>query len=314
MHKDPAAGAVPFPLDEVPLVSRMSPADAAERLREMGEAETAAVLERRSAEGNLTETFRLFGRRELPAYLHTAHTLGFVPARHSGDEVGIHHASDISADEALRGQRLNITLNGLRVADYPGTGQHHVLFDFAAQNQALDGSLEYLHFNQVVRGIEGGSVGVIGYPIFRGLRVGTEGLAFRCGTVNVKNEQDQPLLQFLDGDVFKAGLRLAEMPQPAIAPLSEMVVGLTRMVAKRHRNVAVQDVMMGFDFSDVPGGARLAEGLFFAVQIPERDRLVWDWSDWVYKPSAGRVVKRRDAATLIPYNYLSFGIARHHGS
>lgn len=301
------------PLDEVPVIARMPPTEAAERLREMGDAETAARLEGRAAASNATGTFGLFGRGEPRAYLHTAHTLGFVPAGHARHDVDIQHASEIAADESLRGQRLNITLNGLRVADYPGAGQHQVLFDFAAQNQASDGSLEYLHFNQVARGIEGGSAGVIGYPIFVGLRVGSEGVAFRCATVNVKNENDQPLLEFLDSDVFKAGLRLAETAQPAIAPLTGVVVGLTKMVAKRHRNVPVQDVRIGFDFSDVPGAARLAEGLFFAVQIPERDRLVWDWSDWIYKPSAGRVVRRQDPTALIPYNYLSFGIARHHG-
>ena len=42
-----------------------------------------------------------------------------------------------------------------------------------------------------------------------GLTVGPEGLAFRCYTVNVKNDQDEALLGFLESDTFRAGLRLS---------------------------------------------------------------------------------------------------------
>ena len=33
-----------------------------------------------------------------------------------------------------------------------------------------------------------------------------EGVVFRCLTVNVKNEDDEALLGFLESDIFKAGL------------------------------------------------------------------------------------------------------------
>ena len=48
--------------------------------------------------------------------------------------------------------------------------------------------------------------------------------------------------------MFKAGLKLAATAQPAIRPLSQMALGLTKGIAARHRNVSVQDFYMGLDF------------------------------------------------------------------
>ncbi|MEZ4527525.1 MAG: hypothetical protein R2941_16515, partial [Desulfobacterales bacterium] len=105
---------------------------------------------------------------------------------------------------------------------------------------------------------------------------------FKCYTVNVKNESDEALLKFLDSDVFKTGLKLAKTAQPAIAPLSEMALGLTRSIAERNKNAPVQNFCMGLDFSAIPTQARLAEGSHIAVQIPEALQTMWDWQDWVY--------------------------------
>ena len=102
-------------------------------------------------------------------------------------------------------------------ASYPGGGLHRVLFDFYAQHQ-VPGGAEDLHFNATFRVREGEHAAVVGFPIFIGLNVGTEGVAFRCYTVNVANEEDERLLGFLESDVFKSGLRLATTAQPAIAP------------------------------------------------------------------------------------------------
>jgi hypothetical protein len=74
------------------------------------------------------------------------------------------------------------------VAAYPGGGTHHILFDFHAQNQ-VPGQVEDLHFNAIYRVREGERAGMIGYPIFVGLNVGAQGVAFRCLSVNVKNER-----------------------------------------------------------------------------------------------------------------------------
>ena len=203
-------------------------------------------------------------------------------------------------------------LNTLRVAHYPGGGAHRILFGFYARNQ-VEGKAEDLHFNATYRVREGQRAGIAGYPIFVGLNAGTEGVAFRCYTVNVKNDDDEKLLAMMDSDVFKAGLKLANTLQPAIAPLSGMAYALTRSLAQRNRNVPVQDFYLGLDFTSDPAGARLAAGSYLAVQIPDSVKTVWDWDEWVFHPQRGQVVSKADPTQSIPYNYVVFGVSRYGG-
>jgi hypothetical protein len=52
------------------------------------------------------------------------------------------------------------------------------------------------------------------YPIFIGFNVGNEGLTLEYTTINVKNEQDQQILDLLNSDVFRSGVKLvATLPQ-----------------------------------------------------------------------------------------------------
>jgi hypothetical protein len=244
---------------------------------------------------------------------HTAHAFGYLaPAPPGSDLLPIEHAGNITPDETLRSAKIRITLDALRVADYPGGGMHHVLFDFYAQNQVA-GDVQHLHFNATHRVREGEQAGLAGKPIFVGLNVGTEGVAFRCRTINVKNQEDEALLAFLESDTFKSGLKLVSTAQPALAPFSEMALALTKAVAARNRNVAVQSFEMGLDFSRVPTGARLAQGAYLAVQIPETTEATWDWTQWVYNPNNGRVVQADDDSKLIPYNHVIFGVSRYEG-
>ena len=299
--------------DDLPVLGRLPPAEAAAKLRELGESEAADALETVKDERD----FQTFGAlsRFLPfrnrQWQHTAHAFGYLaPAPPGNEPRPIRHAGNIEADPTLANARIKITLDRLRIADYPGGGTHRILFDFYAQNQVPDG-IEHLHFNATYRVREGEQAAIIGYPIFVGLNVGSEGVAFRCLTVNVKNEDDEALLGFLESDVFKAGLGLATTAQPAIAPLSGMAVALTKSIAGRHKNVPVQDFYMGLDFTKIAFRARLAEGSYLAVQIPETFERVWDWDEWAYHPNSGQVVKRDDEAQLIPYNFLVFSVSRY---
>lgn len=297
--------------DDLPVLARMSPEAAADKLREVGEDD--GVPGPGETDEDDAVSFGLFHgywpARERP-WQHSAHAFGYIaPGPAGGTTLPIRHAGAVPPDVSLRGARVKITLDRLRVAAYPGGGTHRILFDFAAQNQAAEG-VEHLHFNAAYRVREGEHAAVLGDPIFVGLRVGPEGLAFRCYTVNVKNDQDEALLGFLDGDVFKAGLRLASGFQPALAPLSATAVGLTRAIAGRHRNVPVQDFSLGLDFSAVSTRARLSEGSYLAVQVPEADHAAWDWGRWAYRPDSGHVIDAGDPSRLLPYNYLVFGISR----
>jgi hypothetical protein len=296
--------------DDLPVVGRMSPEQAAAKLRELGEDVAADSLQGASAGPSAA-----FGTLDwLPfrerLWAHTAHAFGHLaPAAPGNDLLPIRHAGNIPADPSLRGAALRITLDRLRVAQYPGGGTHHILFDFYARHQAATGA-EDLHFNVTCRAREGEGAAAIGYPIFVGLSAGADGVAFRCFTVNVKNDQDEALLGFLDSDVFRAGLRLASAAQPAIAPLAAMALGLTGALARRSRNVPVQDFYLGLDFGSNPTGARLALGSYLAVQVPESKRAVWDWDDWAYNPATGQVVRTADKSELLPYNYVVFGVSR----
>jgi hypothetical protein len=275
----------------------------------MGDMEAAAALDNQG--GAAPQTFGLrgwLGGRE-PAWQHTAHAFGYIDQDAGGQSLPIRHAGQIAADDTLRNSAIRITLDRLRAAKYPGSGTHRILFDFYAQNQTWK-DVEHLHFNTTFRVREGEEAAVIGYPIFVGLRVGPDGLALKGFTVNVKNEDDEALLSLMESDVMRSGLRLLSTAQPALAPLTGIAVALTTAVAKRNRNVPVQDFFMGLDFSTIPTRARLREGAYIAVQIPQRMALAWDWAEWVYDVGNGHIVRRDDRQALVPYNYVVLGVTR----
>jgi hypothetical protein len=299
--------------DDLPVISKMRSTQAAAKLREMGDEEAAMALE--TAQNQQTTspaTFSSWSLFERP-WQHAAHAFGYIaPAPPGSKTLPIKSAGNIAPDLTLKNACIKITLNCLRVAAYPGGGTHQILFDFYAQNQVPD-TVEHLHFNSTYRVREGERAAILNYPIFVGLNVGNDGIPFKCYTVNVQNEEDEAAIKFLESDVFKAGLKLASTIQPAIAPLSAMAVGLTKAIASRRKNVPVQDFYLGLDFGNNPMSARLAEGIYVAVQIPEKERRVWDWSDWVYDAATGQIVNDSDRTELIPHNYIAFGISRYEG-
>ena len=301
-------------LTRLPLIGNLPPIEAAAKLREIGEDETADALA--EAARDAPTAYGLLSRLGIShrAWQYTAHAIGYL-APIDGLASGlmpIRHAANIDPDETLKGTRVKLTLDGLRIADYPGRGMHRILFDFAARNQTSQGP-EQLHFNAVYRAAEGEQAAVLGRPIFVGLQVGTEGLFLQCATVNVLNEDDEKLLRFLESDAFRGGLQLLTTAQPALAPFSALVVGLTETVAARNRNVAVQAIDVGLDFSRIAPRPRLAEGSYIAVQVPETTRNVWHWQEWGYNPMNGCVVNAQQPDLLIPYNYIVVSVSRYEG-
>ncbi|MDG6991239.1 MAG: hypothetical protein JRM99_07460, partial [Nitrososphaerota archaeon] len=139
-------------------------------------------------------------------WIQTSHEFGFIPplSTTASDAFEVTNAADATPDIGLIGSKVKISLGRLNAFSYPGSGNHQVLLQFSAQNQLAKGA-QQLQFVQTYRISQGGQAGVEGYPIFVGLRVGSEGLSFKCATVNIKNEDDERLLSFLDSDAFKAG-------------------------------------------------------------------------------------------------------------
>jgi hypothetical protein len=302
-------------LDDVTVISRMEPRQAAAALRAVGEIDVALALEQAPARpGGRPSSygiFDMFSTSPKP-WMHSGHTFGFLPQKASASqEHEIVAAGEIDADESLRNSRVKISLNRLHVASYPGGRTHHILFDFHARNQLRRGG-EDVHFNASFRVTEGSEAAVVGYPIFVGLGVGAEGVSFKCVTVNVKNEEDERFLAVLESSVFRQGLRLAATAQPALAPLSALATGLTKAIATRHRNVPVQSFQLGLDFQGSRMGARLAQGDYVAVQLPPELRRVWRWDDWAFDPGSGSIVSADDRSAL-PYNYIVFGVTAYAG-
>jgi len=162
---------------DIPVIGRRDAAEIIQILRDVGE----AVDVPSQAEREYPGTFGagaildvLFGKRR---WRYSSHAFGHIAPHPPGARnlLPIEHAGNIKADPRLRGERVKVTLNWLRIADYPGGGTHRVLFDFYARNQSTGPDTD-LHFNSTYRVREGQHAGIIGYPIFVGLNVGDEGL------------------------------------------------------------------------------------------------------------------------------------------
>jgi hypothetical protein len=242
-------------------------------------------------------------------WMYATHKFGYIgPLKESSlQPQPIQHPSVITADKTLKNSRINIRLDRLYIEKYPGGGTHNVMVTFAARNQIAE-SQESVSFSQTYRVQEGQSAGIAGFPVFIGLNVGSQGVAFECSTVNVKNEQDQAILMALESSPFQSGLKLLTTAQPAIAPFTEITLGVVKLLAKRSENVAVQKFYLGLDFENSPLGCRLAEGNYIAVQVS--DEIAIDWKQWVYDSGMGAVVNRFNNYTL-PYNYVIFRVSRY---
>ena len=293
----------------------MAPAQAAAKLRNMGEDEVAEALEasalgtdeRPTTFGPL-DNFLLPRRAQL--YLAKAHVVGFLPnVRAVVQEIPISLPATINADASLKDAPLVIRLDRLRAASYPGGGSHHVLFEFTSGHQTPKG-IQEVRFNTTCTVREGDDAAIVGYPIFVGLRAGLEGLTLGCRTVNVKNDEDVSFLGFLDSDIFKAGLALASAFQPALAPLGQLALGITEALGKRGSNAVVQQFRLGLDFGETAMGSRLREGTYLAVQVPASVQTAWDWDEWVFDRKSNQVVRKDEAATAFPYNYVAISVSR----
>lgn len=326
-----------------PVLGALAAATAVERLRALGDRSAADAAKRAmraagKSAGRRSYRRLLWGKVGPPAYAFTTHAVGYLspsgegPAgeaaaagpeadsgksggarargRAQGGAIPILDASSVAADPSLRGARLTITLDRLRVFDYPGGGEHTILFDVAARH-AAPGNDQEARFAQTYRVREGSGAGVAGYPLFTGLGVGAEGLALRGYTVNVSNRDDKRVLSFLGNDVFRKGLHLVEGVNPVVPIVAAFATGITEMIAKRTENVPVQDFFVGLDLSAVRTRPKLREGSYVVAQVPDE---AWDWGEWVYRETSGRVTARDDAARGMPYNYMILGVSRSSGA
>ncbi len=292
---------------EIKVIGELPLDEAMEKLAEIGETDLVKDIESQRAGGFLKNAITW---KKTKPWEYTSHSFGYIPPDAEGEDSNIKFAGSIEPDDSLKEAQIKVSLDSIRIANYPGGSRHHILFDFYAQNQTKSANRENLHFSSTQIIQEGQKAAIIGFPIFIGLNAGEEGVNFRCLMINVKNEDDEKFLSFLNSDTFKSGLKIVNLVQPALTPFSELVYGLTKGIAERHRNIPVQDIHLGLDFSGVSTRAKLAEGSYIAVQIPESLEVIWDWDDWVYNSNSGHIVNRDDKTKLIPYNFIVLGVSK----
>lgn len=294
-------------LQNISVIGHYEPEEIVSKLTELNDREAMEMEESQSK--SVDDILSFFESSIKQPWSHTTHQFGYIAARKNGSVENqiIHHPGAIQPDISLKNSQINVRLDRLHIYKYPGGGTHNVMVTFATRNQVID-TQEPVTFSQVYRVPEGNSAGIAGYPIFIGLNVGNQGLALECSTINVKNDEDEAVLQVLESPTFKSGLKLLTTSQPAIAPFTTMGLGLVKYLAQKSKNVAVQKLYLGLDFEDAPMGIRLAEGNYIAVQVPNENTI--DWNKWIYKPTLGAIVHKADDSPL-EYNYFVFRVSRY---
>jgi len=235
----------------------------------------------------------------------TTHLFGFIEEGATGDEpIEIKSASRIEADRSLIGQQVKVTLDAFQVHRYPGLGTHKVLFDFQGRDQA-GGESQDLQFASVLHASNGARAGVSGMPIFTGVSVPPDGLSFKARTVLIGNEGDEAIIDVLESSIFKDGLKLLAVAQPALPQLVALAGGVTKNLLKRGWNKQVQLFDLGLDFSDSRTSARLRRGSYVVVQVPGES--TWRWQDWRFDPDMLTVVDANGVAA--PHNVIVFAVS-----
>ena len=294
----------------IQVLGNMKTSEVAQHLKAIGDVDLARNLTRipPREKNRRFSLLKWGGKKPDPVYRYTEHAFGYLPRAAGKADVSISDAGNVEADTTLKGAAVKVTLDRLRVFAYPGGGTHTILFDFRAQHQTSDqGESQDLRVAQHYRVQDGGGAGISGYPVFIGLKVGNEGVSFRCSTVNVSNEEDQKILRFLGGDVFKKGVQLINQANPVVPIVTAFATGIIETFAQRNDNVGVQDFFLGLDFSGIATRAQLREGSYIAVQVP--DLAAWDWSKWVFRPATGQIVSAQDGKS-VPLNYVVFSVSK----
>lgn len=247
------------------------------------------------------------------AWKHTDNLYGFIPTHATPDgPIEIKPIQKAPKSPGLIGRGLRVTLDRLYVADYPGSGVHHVLFNFSTVHLVEDGKQkEQVHFDATYLTRQQEHAQVNGSTIFLNLNVGEDGFNMKVRTVNVKNEDDTKLIAFLQTETFKQGLQLARSFNPVVAQVSDTAVSIFKFLSdpSREKNYPVQQFELGLDFSDIVTHGRLAEGSYVIIQYPGSKIPDWSWDSVAYDIGSARIYLKADRQKAFPYNYVILSIS-----
>lgn len=268
-------------------------------LRDIGDDEAADKLDARGGTGqglSLPWQDQVYG--------YTGSLIGFIPAQSTDTMAAIENAVLLTPDPALKNSRVKITLEQLYVHSYPGRGQHEILCEFTGKNQA-GGEQEEMQFALTTKANDGAAASINGAPIFLGVTVGNNGIAFEGRTINVGSKGDEDFLAALSGGSFRDGLNLLTTVQPALKPFVGLASSLVGAVLKRSKNKQIHSFNLGLDFSESRTSVALRHGSFAVIQTDDHD---WDWSRLAWNVSSQRIL-RKDTGAVIPFNYLILKIS-----
>ncbi|RIK94015.1 hypothetical protein FSY45_19920 [Comamonas sp. Z1] len=241
------------------------------------------------------------------AYKPTGMVVGFIEATgNAGSEVAIAPAASLRADHDLIGKRIKITLDRFYVESYPGLGEHTVVCEFNGKNQVTP-EAEALKFATQLRVRDKSAAAVMNAPVFLGLTVPPDGLAFEGRTYNIRSAGSDAILETLDSAVFRAGLSLLNTAQPALKPFVSLATGTMKLLANSGKNAQVHSFSLGLDFAERQTSISLRRGTYVVVQTDESD---WDWSNYTWDLHAMRLNDRRlEPQNSIGYNYTAIGVS-----
>ncbi len=275
-----------------------------EKLRLLGEGDVAAAiaLARATAPVDPPHHFSASALiRERHEFLWDVHVIGYVPPLGSAQILApIRSLEGLGADNALRGERVTISLDGFQPRNYPGGEVHRLLFYFGATSHP--GEPEELHLVLPLRVQEGRPFVYLAQPLFAGLTVGGAGVDLRCLTLPIVDPCDEQFLAALGSDFAGRGMRLLSRPQPAAELASAMALRIAQRI--RRSMAPVQKLRLGLGLTSDPRQAPLRAGTFVAAQVPPSDAVVWDWDDWHFHLGSGQIVGRRVPREIFPFNYL----------
>ena len=218
-------------------------------------------------------------------------------------------ATHMTADPTLIGTQVKISFDRAFISEYPGNGIHSILCEFVGRNQIKDES-EALRMALRFRSADNAGVSTLGIPIFLGLTVSKNGIAFEGSAINVSSGADEFLLEALDSEAFKGGLSLIHSLQPGLKPFVALMQSAVKNVAKRSKNKQVHNFNLGLDFSNSSTSARLRIGSYVVIQTNSMD---WDWSKFYWDCDSFSI--RRSGSNSndpIDFNYMIIGVTAYY--
>lgn len=268
-------------------------------LDEIGDADGAAALRSPGVAG---QGLTMPGLTS--AWQRTGVKVGFVRTGISERQVAVMPASTMNPDRSLIGRKIKLSLDMFYIERYPGFGVHSVVCEFAGKNQS-QGASEEVRFALSTRASDRSGSAIRGAPIFVGLTVGEDGLAFDGKTVNVGNSGDDWLINALGSESFRNGLSLVETVQPVLKPFAKLAADAVNAAARRNKNRQIAAFSIGLDFSKNATSSKLCLGSYVIVQGDDTE---WAWDGVTLDTETNRLVVLATNEPLAR-NYMVIGVS-----